>query len=100
MKNLVSKFLLAVLATGTLVAGAQTAASARDMFCDTGCGYSGYTPIYSGYTYGPTFDSGFYRDGWRWTTSPYTLNSGYWHSGNDLELGARSLLHGLVDEIF
>lgn len=95
MTKLFSKFLLAVLATGTLAIGVQSDASARDFYY--GYGHN-YNPYYSGYTYDPYWGSGYYRSGWGWQSNPYTWRSGY--RDRSLERGARNLLHGLVDEIF
>lgn len=96
MKKLFSKFLLAVLATGTLAVGAQTAASARDFYFGYG---PGYYPTYSGYTYDPYY-SPYTYSGWGTYSSPYLWDSGYWNSDRYLERGVGGLIRGLVDEIF
>lgn len=95
MKKLFSKFLLAVLATGTLAVGVQSAAEAQRWW--NGYYDYGYYPIYNGYSYNPY---NYYNSGWGYYNSPYSWNSGYWNSGNSVNLGARFLLHGLLDEIF
>ncbi|MBY0550894.1 MAG: hypothetical protein K2W95_26685 [Candidatus Obscuribacterales bacterium] len=97
MQKLFSKFLLAVLATGTLAVGVQGAAEAQRYW---GGYYDyGYSPYYAGFNYNPYYN-GYNRAGWSYYNSPYSWNSGYWNGDSAINTGARFLLHGLLDEIF
>lgn len=99
MQKLFSKFLLAVLATGTLAIGVQGAAEAQRYW---GGYYDyGFSPYYSGFNnnFNPYY-SGYNRAGWGNYYSPYSYNSGYWNNDSAVNVGARYLLHGLLDEIF